>query len=655
MSKLMGYFVAAAVAASTTALFAAEPFIPVFITDGERNVTPAVFPELSVFRESIPSYPVNSSVKIKRFTPLSKAYKYPQEYVRRLSDEERRLTPYRFEEMFADPASTIDSEYARSGKPFFIYERISRPPYFLPRDGAPLAIRSSFEEWKKKHPGFLGFNSLWELDSDSTYFQRFYNNMKDASIEKELHEAFGPPDEKGMAHRRRWAEKVFKIAEDFHFGEKRIFPLCSNFPGYEHIFAALGAQGIWYEATTQSYGAWNTAGPIVRGAARQRGLDFGWYMAHYYPGFDRKGNRLIGDSRRHLSHDGSDAEPRPYRGESRSMHKRQMLYGWLIGAKYLQTEGWIQFYADKKDGKIIPSENALDFEEAYQRAKRIERGETFTTLAVLTPLDEPTASSYLNKNMIEPTVQADIFDTLVPIRGDSGTDIPKRKIGEQGCLFNSEFGGFFDVLCPDSGQDSAAFAQALSRYRHVLVAGNAFNKDKFDKAALAAFEKSGGKVHRYPSEECPTKDKLRELLLKIQDETMPVSVVGDIQWGVNKTSKGWLVWMINNKGVVKFSDEPEEFRKERTAHVVATFKATGEKFEADIAPGDFKLWEIVQATSAYKPAPAPLMTEWGAKMTPETAWRAYPRPQMTRPGWTCLNGLWKYAVTPVANTSGRPT
>ena len=73
---------------------------------------------------------------------------------------------------------------------------------------------------------------------------------------------------------------------------------------------------------------------------------------------------------------------------------------------------------------------------------------------------------------------------------------------------------------------------------------------------------------------------------------MPVSVVGDIQWGVNKTSKGWLVWMINNKGVVKFSDEPEEFRPERTAHVVATVKASGEKFEADIAPGDFKLLEV---------------------------------------------------------------
>ena len=57
---------------------------------------------------------------------------------------------------------------------------------------------------------------------------------------------------------------------------------------------------------------------------------------------------------------------------------------------------------------------------------------------------------------------------------------------------------------------------------------------------------------------------------------------------------------------------------------------------------------------AYKPAPAPLMTDWGARMTPENAWRAYPRPQMVRPLWTCLNGLWQYAVTSVTNTPGRP-
>ena len=315
-------------------------------------------------------------------------------------------------------------------------------------------------------------------------------------------------------------------------------------------------------------------------------------MAQYYSGFDRRGNVLAGDSRRHVSHDGSDAEPRPYRGESRSMHRRQILYGWLVGAKYLQTEGWPQFYADRVDGKIVPTENALDFEEAYCRAKRIERGDAFTSLAVLTPLDEPTSSLYRNEQMVEPEVQKDIFDTLVPIRGDSGVDIPKRKIGEQGCLYNSEFGGFFDVLCPDSGQDSVAFAKALSRYRHVLIAGNAFDGKRFDAAAIAAFEKTGGKVHRYPSPECPTRDRLRELLLKIQDETMPVNVTGDIQWGVNKTSKGWLVYLINNKGVVKFCDEPEEFDMSRTARVAVTMKATGETRTVEINPGDFKLLEF---------------------------------------------------------------
>ena len=58
---------------------------------------------------------------------------------------------------------------------------------------------------------------------------------------------------------------------------------------------------------------------------------------------------------------------------------------------------------------------------------------------------------------------------------------------------------------------------------------------------------------------------------------------------------------------------------------------------------------------AYAPAKSPLMTEWGEKVTPENAWRDYPRPQMVRDGWTCLNGEWDYAVTSVTNTPGRPT
>ena len=50
----------------------------------------------------------------------------------------------------------------------------------------------------------------------------------------------------------------------------------------------------------------------------------------------------------------------------------------------------------------------------------------------------------------------------------------------------------------------------------------------------------------------------------------------------------------------------------------------------------------------------PMMTEWGEKVTDENAWRSYPRPQMERSGWTCLNGGWNYAITSITNTMERP-
>src|SRR3546814_9703346 len=46
--------------------------------------------------------------------------------------------------------------------------------------------------------------------------------------------------------------------------------------------------------------------------------------------------------------------------------------------------------------------------------------------------------------------------------------------------------------------------------------------------------------------------------------------------------------------------------------------------------------------------PIYLMTRWGREVTPENAWRLYPRPQMVRDRWLNLNGLWDYAIAPKA-------
>ncbi|QDV23646.1 glycoside hydrolase family 2 protein [Aureliella helgolandensis] len=49
-----------------------------------------------------------------------------------------------------------------------------------------------------------------------------------------------------------------------------------------------------------------------------------------------------------------------------------------------------------------------------------------------------------------------------------------------------------------------------------------------------------------------------------------------------------------------------------------------------------------------RPFQSELVTEWGAGVTAENAWTEYPRPQLVRENWTNLNGLWDYAITPVA-------
>jgi len=61
---------------------------------------------------------------------------------------------------------------------------------------------------------------------------------------------------------------------------------------------------------------------------------------------------------------------------------------------------------------------------------------------------------------------------------------------------------------------------------------------------------------------------------------------------------------------------------------------------------------VVHAQS-WQPAAGPLETPWTGDVSPEQVWPEYPRPQMARPHWTNLNGLWEYAI--VAKDASRPT
>ncbi len=47
----------------------------------------------------------------------------------------------------------------------------------------------------------------------------------------------------------------------------------------------------------------------------------------------------------------------------------------------------------------------------------------------------------------------------------------------------------------------------------------------------------------------------------------------------------------------------------------------------------------------WKPVPGHIMTRWAEQVQPKSVWPQYPRPQMIRPDWVNLNGLWEFAIT----------
>ena len=56
------------------------------------------------------------------------------------------------------------------------------------------------------------------------------------------------------------------------------------------------------------------------------------------------------------------------------------------------------------------------------------------------------------------------------------------------------------------------------------------------------------------------------------------------------------------------------------------------------------LLTLIPVANAWQPAEGPLMTRWAEDVSPENVWPEYPRPQMVRPEWTNLNGVWQYAI-----------
>jgi len=94
-----------------------------------------------------------------------------------------------------------------------------------------------------------------------------------------------------------------------------------------------------------------------------------------------------------------------------------------------------------------------------------------------------------------------------------------------------------------------------------------------------------------------TFELMKLVFSRIQEETLPVKVTGNVQWGVNRinsnnqtikqsnNSSRWLVWLYNNEGVTHFVGEPETFDLLKTAKVEIATKGTGTVIARDAETG----------------------------------------------------------------------
>lgn len=90
---------------------------------------------------------------------------------------------------------------------------------------------------------------------------------------------------------------------------------------------------------------------------------------------------------------------------------------------------------------------------------------------------------------------------------------------------------------------------------------------------------------------------------------MPCRVEGDCQWGLNKTPEGWALWLFNNKGVTKYTFEPESFDMAATAKVEidlsrlqvssvrdvrrgTDLEIRDEHLTVEVGPGEWRIFDI---------------------------------------------------------------
>jgi len=280
-------------------------------------------------------------------------------------------------------------------------------------------------------------------------------------------------------------------------------------------------------------------------------------------------------------------------GHSLSFYERMWLHGWFAGAAMVTPENSLAIFFEHAAAPWDLTSHGRKAAEVFRFTQEHERGVPWTPVVIV--LDHLAGyNAYMDKpwGILEPTEGdrevRDLFDDQIFPGSDHIHARPDAANPEASYLRPTPFGEIFDVVL------STASAELLAKYPVILLAGDIQFDDGF-VGALAGALRQGRQVlisarHRdalgerfgrlqqsgdikvleawtNPATKRPTAIS-NEHLRRLAADLLPMEITGDsIQYQINRTSRGWVIELVNNRGVIKKPDQPAQVDAKEIAQV----------------------------------------------------------------------------------------
>ena len=360
-----------------------------------------------------------------------------------------------------------------------------------------------FETWRARHPNLAAFVVGDEWDNEICLLRWNYRKFGTKEQQEEIRKRFYdfPLTKAGCLDR---AKVHFDRRLALYYGRKDLCAALRGWYATDHMAAAFGAMHLGLETTNTSGDGegeyeewrWDVSGMFIRGAARQFGLPWCWFVAIYMNGYTADGRVAHNSVCWYPPRPQLRALTCPEGGVSASLFNRVCHYAYLNGATYVEPEGWAEhLLTTNAAGKRCLSPRGELFRDYHEFTRRCpDRGSTYAPVAILTPFNQgyPTCGGWSWRTPACGYSEGDqmvdgVFFTLVP-----GFDRPRAmKAGEEHNLHNTPYAMMYDVLAPDSPQDPKAFAAVLAKYPVAILAGEYPDLGKIT-GLLADYVRNGG-------------------------------------------------------------------------------------------------------------------------------------------------------------------